>query len=279
MKGPHLLRVKFPSVGTLIYEEPVSMDGVQVGQVAKIEYTPDAALVTLEFFTRIKIPIDSRIVNFNHSMMGARMIFIERGHSRHYMDFSQEQIGVFDDGVAEMLHKAGEILTMVNRYKGIIDEIAFGSDSTQSFPKWYQNIFVPLVEKTLKLNTQINEIEQDISNKTQLALNASIKLKNLSRKTVKTIPNATQNLTHFTVKLDSIVSQIDTFIVMSNQQINTLHTQESAFTRLINEKELFILLERTNQAIKDLIKFLTSDGIDVNIHLWGTNPTKKKKRQ
>ena len=108
-----VIQVRFPELGTLMVEDPVLENGVPAGKVRKVEFRQGIAVVELEMFRREFIAADARFVDFNYSLMGARRIVLLPGHSRISMDESQSQTGVFLDGVAETIHRVGELMGLV----------------------------------------------------------------------------------------------------------------------------------------------------------------------
>src|SRR4051812_16187015 len=77
---PHnRVKVAFPSIGTLMEDDPVKSRGVEVGRVASIEAGNGTAVATLELYRRVTLPKDTRFINYNYSMFGARMVIMVPG--------------------------------------------------------------------------------------------------------------------------------------------------------------------------------------------------------
>ena len=51
------------------------MRGVEVGRVISIRAADSGAVATLELYRQTRLPKDSRFVNFNYSLFGARMVW------------------------------------------------------------------------------------------------------------------------------------------------------------------------------------------------------------
>ncbi len=115
-----VIRVRFPELGTLMIEDPVARDGVPVGRVRSISFQDGFPLAEIEIYRNDFIASDARFVDFNHSLMGARMVVLTQGQSSSPMDESKTQDGVFADGVAESISRVEELLRVV---AGVRDQI------------------------------------------------------------------------------------------------------------------------------------------------------------
>lgn len=113
--GRRVLRIRFPETGTLMTEDPVTQNGVPIGKVLSITLdpsNPNASVTEIELFHNDFIPADSRFVDFNHSMMGSRNVVLVTGTSPLPLDATRIQAGFYAPGVAETLHRAGELLDL-----------------------------------------------------------------------------------------------------------------------------------------------------------------------
>src|SRR3712207_3927968 len=75
------VRVVFPAIGTLMEDDPVKLHGVEVGRVADISATPEGSVATLDLCHRVPLATDSRFVNYNYILCGARMVILVRDNS------------------------------------------------------------------------------------------------------------------------------------------------------------------------------------------------------
>lgn len=139
-RSPRLIQVRFPEIATLSPGDPVVQGGVQVGAIKSIRLeasdpesvdgpdTRDAstssmtrALVTLELFHHRPLAQDARFLNFSHSLMGARKVWILPGADTKEgappLDESRVQEGLFAPGLAETLHKVDSLVTAIARLR------------------------------------------------------------------------------------------------------------------------------------------------------------------
>ena len=283
VKGPHLLKVRFDNVGTLIPQEPVSYTGVNVGEVAKIEYQRDAALVTLEFYNRLDLPQDSRIINYNHSMMGARMIFIEKGSSQVNMDFTKPQRGIFEPGIAEMLHKADSLLIFVKNYRDLFRKAKAGESLSASLnieAKYHQS-FVPFIGDYLNILTSMDTLVNKTLHHALVFEKHSQSIKSIIHQVSNKKNGLLKGTQTLFTEVEYQVENMNTLIQSVQNILDKINDPKTITYNLIQKKELIEKLQTVNQSLKALITLLEVEGIsDIislwkNVHFFGSNPTKK----
>jgi len=127
-----IIRVRFPEVGTLMAEDPVAMNGVPVGDVRSITLQNGYPLAEIEMYRQGSLASDARFIDFNQSLMGARMVLLIPGHSQTPMDESQVQEGIFADGVAESLRRVNDLLHMIAEVRLQMDRLFLDPSSPLS---------------------------------------------------------------------------------------------------------------------------------------------------
>ena len=93
-RSPRIIRVHFPEIATLGEGDPVVQGGVPVGKVVSIRLPPPHspshdAMVEIELFHHRPLAADARFLNFSHSLMGARKVWIVPGISPLPLDESR----------------------------------------------------------------------------------------------------------------------------------------------------------------------------------------------
>jgi ABC-type transporter Mla subunit MlaD len=123
------VRVRFPEISTLSEGDPVVENGVAAGRVESIRLDSVGALVALKLDRRELPPVDTRFVNFSHSLMGARKVWIRRGVSPLPLDASRIQEGAFVPGLPEALHKVRVLNERLAAWREASDRLLGGGDS------------------------------------------------------------------------------------------------------------------------------------------------------
>jgi ABC-type transporter Mla subunit MlaD len=128
-----IVRVEFPEIATLSEGDPVVENGVEVGKVRSIRLAPPPARarVELELFHHRPLSRDTRFVNFSHSLMGARKVWVVPGSlnpSRDPLDESGVQAGLFAPGLAETLHKVDSLTLRVAGLRAETERLLTGDN-------------------------------------------------------------------------------------------------------------------------------------------------------
>jgi hypothetical protein len=123
------VRVRFAEIATLSEGDPVVENGVAAGRVESIRLDSIGAVVTLKLDRRALPPSDTRFVNFSHSLMGARKVWVRPGASPLPLDTSRVQEGVYVPGLPETLHKVRVLNERLAAWREASNKLLGGGDS------------------------------------------------------------------------------------------------------------------------------------------------------
>lgn len=127
----NVIRVRFPSVSTLSEGDAVVENGVETGRVERIILGDDgSAIVELRLYRRELPALDARFVNFSHSLMGARKVWIRPGDSPLPLDPARIQDGVFVPGLPDALHRVRLLGERIAEWGEAFDRLLGGGDSS-----------------------------------------------------------------------------------------------------------------------------------------------------
>jgi ABC-type transporter Mla subunit MlaD len=117
------IRVHFPEIATLSAGDPVVEAGVTVGVIRSITLENGVPIANLRLFHHRFLSSDSRFVNFSHSLMGARKVWILPGSSPLPLNDSAVQAGLFAPGLPETLHKVQALVDRVRQLRQAMDRL------------------------------------------------------------------------------------------------------------------------------------------------------------
>ncbi len=100
----------FPMVGGVSPGDKVNVNGVERGEVKRVELREKDVLVTLRIRTGTKIPEDSKIVLQTVGIMGDRQATILLGSSEKMLAPGAVIKGIYDPGISEALAFLGAIM-------------------------------------------------------------------------------------------------------------------------------------------------------------------------
>ncbi len=278
-----IAKVRFEDVGTLRNQSPVIYQGVLVGEVRSIHRENGLALVELEMFQHLDLSSDSKIINFNYSLFGDRLIFINQGIEDSRIDWSLEQEGVFKAGVAETLHKVDSLLQTFQSLNKLATEILVGTESQPSISQIFSRQVLPVFTELNSMLGNFSNTEKTLKISLQQSASLSQQIRGMVRigakGTEQFLITSDSMLTQSAYLLESLNSSTEKIAV----QMQALTDPDNAVNQILLRKELFQSLNQFTLSLNQLLKILKQDGLSEiigfwkNVHILGTNPTKKQK--
>lgn len=266
---PHnRIRVAFPAIGTLMEDDPVKLQGVQVGRVAGIESVDGTAIATLEFFHRTPIMQGSRFINFNYSLFGARMVILVPGESGKPIDKSRVQQGDFSSGVAETIHKVEDLLVTVMEYKKLSSRLELGSDTSMSIQEFLSQRVYPVLEEFGAFTRDLEMIQSRAGAHLDRLSDASVEVnrfgRDLSAGTDTLVLRANRTLAQLAI----LTSQAT--IVLKGLEEIVIASQDTSngASRFLVQREMYDQALSLTHALQDILKIAKKDGLSDAIHFW-----------
>ena len=266
---PHnRVRVSFPSIGTLMEDDPVNLQGVQVGRVSKIEAGQGESVATLEFFHRTRITKGSRFINFNYSLFGARMVILVPGTSPEPLDASVIHQGDFSTGVAETIHKVEDLLVTVMEYKRLSSRLELGSGSTLSLQGYLTTKVYPVLEEFGKMAHDLQILQNEVATQLERLTSASIQVDRFGRDLSAGSDTLIHRANRTLAQLASLTAQ-STLILRSLEEV-LIAGQDTTKgpSRFLVQRDLYDRALSLTHAMQDLLKVVKKEGLKDVIHFW-----------
>lgn len=260
-------------IGSLQDDDPVAIQGVDVGQVEKILSDTSGVMVRLRFWKHQKIYRDARAMNVGNGLMGMRYILLERGvDSTHPLDRDAYIEGAFSPGIAEVMSGIQTVVDKVRDIHLAIDTMVVGAADR---PPLHRTLLETLDEtaallgKFEKLAAQLPALGTAARDGGRLAKGFSDTLRHVE-------PAALQAL----ATTDSVLRQVQRTLVESRALVRRTDTLvQGAYAPLepfTRDDSLLRKIERTLKVVGLLEEFTTGrTQMKTNIHLWGSNPSKR----
>lgn len=125
----------FPQVGTLDIGDPVSVLGVDKGEVKDIKLAGNNVLVRFSISTDVKLKEDAKFKVMNVGLMGERFVAIWPGNSEKDLNLDIPAMGKYDTGIPEVMGMMGEgieeIRNLVVQIEGTIGKTGKGEEVRQ----------------------------------------------------------------------------------------------------------------------------------------------------
>jgi phospholipid/cholesterol/gamma-HCH transport system substrate-binding protein len=266
---PHnRLKVAFPSIGTLMEDDPIKLQGVQVGRVAGIETVEGRTVAILEFFHRTPIPMGSRFINYNYSLFGARMVILVPGQGGGRIDPDQIQNGDFSTGVAETIHKVEDLLVTVVEYKQLSSRLEKGTDTSLSIQQLLATKVYPALQEFGNLTRDLQALQDQAGAQLDQLAEASAHVDGFGRMIGSQSETLVLRANRTLTRLATLTAQ-STVILKSLEEI-ALACQDTSRgpSRFLVRREMYDHALSLTHALQDLLKVAKQDGLTDAIHFW-----------
>jgi phospholipid/cholesterol/gamma-HCH transport system substrate-binding protein len=262
------VQVRFPTVGTLMEDDPVKLHGVEVGRVIRIEAGEGAAIATLELYSRTPLTKQTRFINFNYSMFGARMIILVPGKSTEPLDRNEVQQGDFSAGVTETIHRVDALLKTVMEYQALAARLEKGNDSSLSLQALLVNQVYPALEDFGNFSKELELLELETESDLEALARAGGTINRFSA----SIATSTDSMV---VKANRTLEQLTLLTAQSTVLLHGLEklmiaAQDSTTGpgRILTQREIYDRTLTTIHTLQDLLKLAEKDGLKDAIHFW-----------
>lgn len=152
-RGTYDIQAVFPMVGGIGPGDKVSVNGVEMGSVKRVQLRDKDVLLTMELSNRAKIPADSRVVLQTVGIMGERIITILLGESDAFLEPGTVMEGVYEPGITEALAFLGNIMDDLTKLTKDMEQIATTLTEGDKLSRTVTN----LAEITDRLRTVLRE--------------------------------------------------------------------------------------------------------------------------
>lgn len=267
-RGPLIATVRFSEVGTLMEGDPVELRGVPVGRVRQVRKGKREALVELEIFRRLDLAADSRFINFNHSLMGARMVLLAEGRGADRLDFGAVQEGVFEPGIAESIHQVEKLLGVARDYAALGRSLREGGEGRPSAQAFMEESVYPLLEGYSRLADKLGETleksEAELVRYERTAAEARI----LTRTSASLLEDRTRRGAELALRLSLLLEGADTLITKTEGLLARAADTASLSHALLTRRETYENLVALTKSLEKVVSVLRQEGVQDILHFW-----------
>jgi ABC-type transporter Mla subunit MlaD len=122
-------------IGSLQEDDPVAIQGVDVGQVEEIQSSRDGVRVGLRFWKHQKLHADAHAINVGNGLMGMRFVLLEPGlDGSPALDRHADIPGFFQPGIAEVMSEIQDVVARVRTLRSRTAAIAEGDSNSTPLP-------------------------------------------------------------------------------------------------------------------------------------------------
>lgn len=260
-------------IGSLQEDDPVAIQGVDVGQIEDILSDTTGVLVRLRFWKHQRLYRDARALNVGNGLMGMRYILLERGlDSSHPLDRNAAIEGIFNPGIAEVMSGIQEVVAMANEIQAWLDEQATGRPGQPPLHKKLMDkvtVTTTLLEKLDGLSGRLQKLGPAIQTGGKIAKGLTDTLRAMEpglQHALRTTDSVLVQTRRVLIETRALVNRTDTVLMHVAAPLEPLTRDDSLLRRV----------ERTLKLVDVLEDFVVGrTEMKTNIHLLGKNPSKR----
>ncbi|MFA7360835.1 MAG: MlaD family protein [Candidatus Kapaibacterium sp.] len=258
----------FPSVSSLNYGDPVSVNGVVKGKVSQIELEGDSVKVAFELEKNVIIKIDYSIEIASPELMAGKTVYIRPGKDAIQIDYSKPLFGVSGADISSMMKTAsdmaGDVKTLIGKFNKTADNLDLvlvninelvGDKRMQGDLK---NTMSNLAITSRSLNGLVSDSRKNVNNLSENADKTLKSVNTLLDDTSPEIKNTFKDVQSLTVKFDSLVTNL-------NLIVSDIQTQNSGVGRFIYDDKFFNNLNKLIIEVEKLTVKIKNDGVKINL--------------
>lgn len=245
----YTFEVLFPRVGNLDVGDPVSVLGVDKGEVKGIQLKGGDVLVTISMEADVVLKDDATFTVKNIGLMGERFVDVEPGHSDAAFDLGLPAKGEYDTGIPEVMGLAGRAVEELRELVDILRRNVINEGTAKRFSEIVAN----LQRITAETDDLLGETKPKISGAVDDFSRASRDLRTLVEENKGKIQSTVDNFEKSSRGLSEATSSLEEISANLKSITTKLETEEGTLGKLLTDRSLYEDLKKTTASLDTLI--------------------------
>jgi phospholipid/cholesterol/gamma-HCH transport system substrate-binding protein len=257
------MTLRFPEVGSLALEDPVRMEGTQVGQISGFDHdSMGRVLVYVQSPKPIPVRVSSRVAVKVKGVMGERFIEIGIGNPGDPLaDTKQIVDGSFEMGPSEAIAYMDLLAAKISELKDIMGKIRYGENGKRSFVQAFNDVANTVDTLVYKVLTELGGMEDSLSSGLDSAALFIEQTAKLASNVSVTAPKLIEDLNAIIVKIDTVIPKVEKAIARTNSIIDSIDNNKILWGDHIDKLQTHLV------EIKKATDNLREDGLPLTIKL------------
>ncbi len=272
----------FPSIGTLQLGNPVTVNGVKMGQVNKIALRGDSVSVTFGLDKSVVFTDSSTVTVQNIGLMGERKVEIKLSlkGTAHVPDTKGHITyihGKFDSGIAEAMGMLGTVLGEVTNLVDTVQGVVNHTVADTGFVHLFKNVTQRLDSVVYLADAIIRENRGGI-NGTVTDLRATSKsLRELLEQNKANFNRISENGGKISDEAVVLIARADSIAVTLNSMLDSIDAGRGSVGILMKDSTIVPNLKQSVADLDTLLRGVNDDGLKLRVKLgFGRHHIKKK---
>lgn len=248
-RSEYELHAVFPMAGSVSRGDKVNVNGVERGEVKRVELRDNDVLLTMAIRTGTNIPEDSRIVLQTIGIMGDRVVTIMLGSSGRFLEPGAIMAGAYDPGISEALAFLGAIMDELTTLTRDMQRIAATLTRGDRLAESVDNLAVI----TKDLRELLEEDGPELRAGVRSLRRSAETVEGLLERNSGAIDTMVASLGAVSGDLPALVSRMRSLTDTLTSVAAKLQRDDNTLGALMNDRDLMDRLERAVGELGDLV--------------------------
>ena len=238
----------FPMVGGVNSGDAVNVNGVERGEVTRVNLRERDVIVSMSIDIDTPIPEDSKVVLQTQGIMGDRIVTIIVGQSEVIMEPGSMIEGVYDPGISEALSSMGKVMEDLHWLTADIREIAEvlrGREIATTLKN--------LADASEQITILVRDLSPDLKTGAAAMSASAVRADSLMARNETRLDSIIVNLDEATRKLPELAESFGELTLALKEVTDRLNSTDSTMGALLNDKELLYKLEAAITGLDELV--------------------------
>ncbi len=248
-KDTYIVRAMFPMVGGINRGDVVNVNGVEKGEVDRVDLEKKDVVVSMKIDAETIIPEDSKVILQAHGLLDERIILIIKGSSEKTIQEGAMLEGVYEPGIAETFASLGDVLKDLKDISRDMGKIAQILTEEDQFKKTIENLAVI----TDELRALISATAPDLKKSAAAFRSSTVKIDAILEENSDEIKRVIAGLDSAVGRMPVVIGRVDTLTALLVDISERLKSRDSTLGALLDNREF---LDHLQSAVVELEKLV-----------------------
>jgi phospholipid/cholesterol/gamma-HCH transport system substrate-binding protein len=227
---------RFPEVGGLATDDPISVNGVKKGAVKDIRLGKGEVIVDFLLERDIRLTTDSKLYVRNVGLMGEKFIAIDLGEGGDPIVPPRDTIlGVYESGVPEVVSQMGVAMRSIDDLSQSVDRVITLAEDRNTL----RNSLANFEAASRELRQSISASRGDFEASTRELRAAAEAARRIAETNESRVSGVLTDVSESSARLDSVLVRADSLTAVLERVARKIDSGSSTAAKLVNERQLY----------------------------------------
>jgi len=249
-EGTQRWYVRFPEVGGLTAENPVTVQGVKKGVVKDIRLVPGGVVVEFLLERDLTLTRGSHIFVRNVGLMGEKFLAIDGVGMGAPLVAARDTIeGVYEAGIPEVVSQMGDALASLENLSASVDRVILLAEEKNTL----RNSFSNVEDASADLRRSLAENRDDLRATVTELRAAAEAARRITAAAEPRVAGTFDDVRTTTAHVDSLTARVDSLAIILTRVATKLDSGNGTAALLLNDRKLH---DQTQATLRELQAFV-----------------------